>query len=45
MYVTELGPSKNDEINLIIAGQNYGWPDQQCSGDAKFVDSLTCYDP
>ena len=45
MYVTELGPSKNDEINLIIAGQNYGWPDQQCSGDTRFVDSLTCYDP
>ena len=45
MYVTELGPQKNDEINLIQAGQNYGWPDQQCSGDSKFVDSLVCYDP
>jgi len=45
MYVTELGPQKNDEINLIKAGQNYGWPEEQCSGDSRFVDSLVCYDP
>lgn len=45
LYVTELGPSKNDEINLIKAGQNYGWPEQQCRGDPKFVNAITCYDP
>jgi glucose/arabinose dehydrogenase len=45
LYVTELGPSKNDEINLIIPGKNYGWPEQQCSGDKKFEDSMACYDP
>lgn len=45
MFVTELGPSKNDEINFIIMGQNYGWPDQQCSGGDEFVDALICYDP
>lgn len=44
-YVTETGPTKNDEINLIIAGKNYGWPEQQCSGDDKFVDAIICYDP
>ena len=45
LYVTETGPTKNDEINLVIAGKNYGWPDQQCSGDEKFVDAIICYDP
>jgi glucose/arabinose dehydrogenase len=45
LYVTETGPSKNDEINLVIAGKNYGWPEQQCSGDEKFVDAIICYDP
>jgi glucose/arabinose dehydrogenase len=45
LYVTELGPSKNDEINLVVSGKNYGWPDQQCTGDAKFVNAIFCYDP
>mgnify|MGYP000883396242 CR=1 FL=1 len=26
LYVAEIGPEKNDEINLIKAGKNYGWP-------------------
>jgi len=25
MFVAEFGPEKNDEINLIQAGKNYGW--------------------
>lgn len=45
LYVVELGPSKNDEINLVQAGKNYGWPEQQCKGNSKFVNSLVCYDP
>ena len=44
LYVTELGPTKNDEINLIHAGQNYGWPFQECSG-GDFTDPVMCYDP
>lgn len=44
-FVTEFGPSKNDEINLVIAGQNYGWPEQECSGKEGFVDAVMCYDP
>ncbi|MCE9652449.1 MAG: PQQ-dependent sugar dehydrogenase, partial [Nitrosarchaeum sp.] len=45
MYLAELGPEKNDEINLIKPGKNYGWPEQQCSGDAKFESAIMCYDP
>lgn len=26
LFATENGPGDNDEINLIRAGQNYGWP-------------------
>ena len=45
MYVTESGPTKDDEINLIRPGQNYGWPEQECGGNEKFVDAIMCYDP
>jgi glucose/arabinose dehydrogenase len=45
LYVTEHGPTKNDEINLVKSGQNFGWPDQECSGDKNFVDPLVCYNP
>lgn len=45
MYLAELGPEKNDEINLIKPGKNYGWPEQQCSGDDKFENAIVCYDP
>lgn len=43
LFVTELGPTKNDEINLVRAGQNYGWPEQECGG--KFAGPVMCYDP
>jgi glucose/arabinose dehydrogenase len=45
LFVTESGPTKNDEINLIRAGQNYGWPEQECSGNEKFQNPIMCYDP
>ena len=45
LFVAEFGPDKNDEINLIQAGKNYGWPEEQCSGDKDFEDALLCYDP
>ena len=45
MFVAEFGPEKNDEINLIQAGKNYGWPEEQCSGDKDFEDAILCYDP
>ena len=45
LFVTEMGPSKNDEINLVQPGGNYGWPEQECSGNEEFVDPINCYDP
>lgn len=33
IVATENGPSRNDEINHIVAGQNYGWPFFQCADD------------
>lgn len=45
LYVTEHGPTKNDELNLVKSGQNFGWPDQECSGNENFVGSLVCYNP
>ena len=45
MFVAEFGPEKNDEINLILPGKNYGWPEQQCSGSEDFEDAILCYDP
>ena len=45
MFVAEIGPEKNDEINIIKPGKNYGWPEQQCSGDENFEAAILCYDP
>jgi len=45
LFVAEMGPSKNDEINLVQPGGNYGWPEQECSGSEQFVDPINCYDP
>jgi glucose/arabinose dehydrogenase len=43
LYETEEGPTKNDELNLIKKGQNYGWPNQECSGSKEYLDSIRCY--
>ena len=46
MYASESGPTKNDEINLIKAGANYGWPDVQCFTDSdSFQNPVKCFDP
>ena len=45
MYVVEFGPEKNDEVNIIQAGKNYGWPEQECSGNSDFENAILCYDP
>jgi glucose/arabinose dehydrogenase len=45
MYAADLGPEKNDEINLIKSGKNFGWPEQECLGNEKFEEAVMCYDP
>ncbi|MDH3678066.1 MAG: PQQ-dependent sugar dehydrogenase [Nitrosopumilus sp.] len=45
MYVVDLGPEKNDEINLIKAGKNFGWPEKECAGNELFEGAVMCYDP
>jgi glucose/arabinose dehydrogenase len=45
-YVTEHGPSDNDEVNRLQAGGNYGWPD--LGGKANqpgFIDPIIAWSP
>ena len=44
LYETEHGPTANDEVNIIQAGKNYGWP--TCvgiCGNAMFVDPIKLF--
>ena len=45
LYETEHGPTGNDEINIIKAGGNYGWPLEQCSKSEfeEYIDAIVCY--
>jgi glucose/arabinose dehydrogenase len=44
LWETENGPASDDEINRIVAGANYGWPDQLGPGGApSFVDPVVDY--
>jgi glucose/arabinose dehydrogenase len=46
LYSTEHGPHVADEINVLRAGENYGWPDAKGpSDDDRFTDPLTHYSP
>jgi aldose sugar dehydrogenase len=39
LWETENGPSSDDEVNRIVAGGNYGWPDQLGpGGEPGFID-------
>jgi glucose/arabinose dehydrogenase len=44
LYVTEHGPSDNDEVNRIEAGRNYGWPTVhgRCDGDIGMGEISFC---
>ncbi|MBN1631574.1 MAG: PQQ-dependent sugar dehydrogenase [Thermoleophilia bacterium] len=45
-YVTEHGPSDNDEINRLEAGGNYGWPDLRGkANESGFVDPIMTWTP
>jgi hypothetical protein len=44
LWETENGPGSDDEINRIVAGANYGWPDQLGpGGSAPLVDPVVDY--
>lgn len=40
IYSTENGPNANDEINRILPGRNYGWPNFQCEQAAASCPGL-----
>ena len=44
LYITEHGPSDNDEINRIEMGRNYGWPTVhgKCDGDVGAAELSFC---
>lgn len=44
LYVTEHGPSDNDEVNRIEVGRNYGWPTVRgrCDGDIGMAEMSFC---
>jgi len=41
LFAAEHGPSGHDEINHILAGRNYGWPEVRGQGgDTRYVEPL-----
>jgi aldose sugar dehydrogenase len=41
LWITENGPDGFDEVNLIQAGENYGWPEARgMAGDPDYVDPI-----
>lgn len=50
LYMVDMGPTKSDEINLVLPGHNYGWPEKECSSggdtnDSSLIDPVLCFDP
>ena len=43
LYASEHGPTRNDEINFISKGENYGWPIEECDKTAEYAKPLRCY--
>ncbi len=44
LYSSEHGPVRQDKVNLILPGKNYGWPLVECGeGETEFEDPLICY--
>lgn len=45
LYASDQGGAGNDEINLVSAGKNYGWPNEQCNGSTENTRPLLCFNP
>jgi len=43
LYASEHGPTRNDEINLILKGNNYGWPSECTESSDDYTNPLRCY--
>jgi hypothetical protein len=45
LWETENGPAADDEVNILVAGGNYGWPERQgITGSKSFVEPVADYD-
>lgn len=46
LFISDVGPDENDEINIIEPGGNYGWPQVMGkSNNPKFVNPVQTYTP
>ena len=46
LFISEHGPTGDDEINIIQASANYGWPEVSGSdGSREFVDPILVFNP
>lgn len=44
LFASDHGPNRQDEINLVLPGKNYGWPNATCvEGDALYEKPVACY--
>ena len=45
-FITEHGPATDDEVNILLPGQNYGWPEVTgAAGDSRYVDATLSLTP
>lgn len=43
LWETENGPNVDDEVNVLRAGRNYGWPDVTGDSDGRFADPVVVF--
>ena len=44
LFASEHGNFRNDEINLIVKGKNYGWPEIECNETSKeVINPIRCF--
>jgi len=43
LFSSEHGATQHDEVNVIYSGQNYGWPDVECTDeDPSIIQPISC---